>query len=39
MKCYYPDKTVLLVENPLEIVSDDNLNNFKIIIGKNNIHI
>ena len=38
--CYYPDKnSLIIVENPLEIVSDDNLNNFKIIIGKNNIHI
>ena len=39
-KCYYPEQnSLIVVENPLEIISDDNLNNFKIIIGKNNIHI
>ena len=39
-KCYYPEKnSLIVVENPLEIISDDNLNNFKVIIGKNNIHI
>ena len=38
--CYYPDKnSLLIIENPLKIISDDNLNNFKVIIGKNNIHI
>lgn len=38
--CYYPEKnSLIVVENPLEIISDDNLNNFKVIIGKNNIHI
>ena len=38
--CYYPDKnSLLVVEKPLKIISDNNLNNFKIIIGKNNIHI
>lgn len=39
-KCYYPEKnSLIVVENPLEIISDDNLNNFKVIMGKNNIHI
>ena len=39
-KCHYPEKnSLIVVENPLEIISDDNLNNFKVIIGKNNIHI
>tara|TARA_Y100000996_G_scaffold379416_1_gene332692 strand:+ start:1257 stop:1712 length:456 start_codon:yes stop_codon:yes gene_type:complete len=38
--CYYPEKnSLIVVENPLEIISDDKLNNFKVIIGKNNIHI
>lgn len=38
--CYYPiENSLIIVENPLEIISDDNLNNFKVIIGKNNIHI
>ena len=38
--CYYPvENSLIVVENPLEIISDDNLNNFKVIIGKNNIHI
>ena len=39
-KCYYPEQnSLIVVENPLEIISEDNLNNFKVIIGKNNIHI
>jgi hypothetical protein len=38
--CYYPEKnSLIVVEKPLEIISDDNLNNFKVIIGKNNILI
>jgi len=38
--CYYPDKnSLLIIEKPLEIISNDNLNNFKVITGKNNIHI
>ena len=38
--CYYPEQnSLIVVETPLEIISDDNLNNFKVIIGKNNIHI
>lgn len=38
--CYYPEEnSLLIIDKPIEIVSDDNLNNFKVIIGKNNITI
>tara|TARA_B100000902_G_scaffold283902_1_gene269890 strand:+ start:278 stop:736 length:459 start_codon:yes stop_codon:yes gene_type:complete len=39
-KCYYPtENSLIIIEKPLEIISNDNLTNFKVIIGKNNIHI
>jgi hypothetical protein len=38
--CYYPEKnSLLIIDKPIEIVTNDNLNNFKVIIGKNNITI
>lgn len=38
--CYYPEENSLLIfKKPIEIVSDEELHNFKIIIGKNNITI
>ena len=38
--CYYPEEnSLLIVDKPLEVITSDNLENFKVIIGKNNISI